>query len=146
MLYQRVVSEFTRNELDIEADTENLDAVLAFVDERLEAANCPMKAKMQIDLAVEEIFVNIANYAYRPNKGRAVIRAEVRENPLEVTLTFLDSGAPYDPLAKEDPDITLDVKDRQIGGLGIFLVKQTMDDVKYEYKNGRNILTLTKNL
>ena len=91
---------------------------------------------MQIDLAVEEIFVNIANYAYRP----------VRENPLEVTLTFLDSGAPYDPLAKEDPDITLDVKDRQIGGLGIFLVKQTMDDVKYEYKNGRNILTLTKNL
>ena len=138
--------EFTRNELDIEADTENLDAVLAFVDERLEAADCPMKAKMQIDLAVEEIFVNIANYAYRPNKGRAVIRAEVRENPLEVTLTFLDSGAPYDPLAKEDPDITLDVKDRQIGGLGIFLVKQTMDDVKYEYKNGRNILTLTKNL
>ena len=138
--------EFTRNELDIEADTENLDAVLAFVDERLEAADCPMRAKMQIDLAVEEIFVNIANYAYRPNKGRAVIRAEVWENPLEVTLTFLDSGAPYDPLAKEDPDITLDVKDRQIGGLGIFLVKQTMDDVRYEYKNGRNILTLTKNL
>ena len=136
---------FTRNEMEIEAVQENLDTVLAFVDEHLEEAGCPMKAQMQIDLAVEEIFVNIANYAYRPDKGNATIRVEVSEEPVQVTLTFVDRGVPYDPLAKEDPDITLPAEERNIGGLGIFLVKQTMDDVAYEYKDGQNILTLRKN-
>ncbi len=137
---------FTRNEIDIEAERGNLDKVLAFVDEHLEMAGCPMKAQMQIDLAVEEIFVNIASYAYQPDKGNAVLRVEVAEDPLQVILTFLDRGKPYDPLAKEDPDITLSAEQRQIGGLGIFMVKKTMDDVQYEYKDGQNILTLKKNL
>lgn len=134
------------DELDIEAVDENLDAVTAFVDERLEKAGCSMKAHMQIDLAVEEVFVNIAKYAYAPDKGRAVVRVEVSEDPVQVRITFLDHGKPYDPLAKEDPDVTLPADERPVGGLGIFMVKQSMDDVKYEYKDGTNILTLTKSL
>jgi len=134
------------DELDIEAITENLPRVAAFVDSHLEAISCPMKAQMQIGVAVEEIFVNIANYAYHPDKGNATVRVEVSENPVCVTITFVDHGVPYDPLAKEDPDVTLAAEDRDVGGLGIFMTKQLMDDVAYEYKNGQNILTLKKNL
>ena len=133
-------------ELDIKALTENLDTVLAFVDEQLEAADCPMKIQMQIDLAVEEIFVNIAHYAYKPETGPATVRVEVKPDASAVMITFIDHGVPYDPLAKEDPDITLSSEDRTIGGLGIFLVKKNMDDVKYEYVKGSNILTLVKKL
>lgn len=131
-------------ELDIEAKTENLDQVLAFVDEELEKYECGMKTQMQIDIAVEEIFVNIAHYAYNPAVGKATIRIEVTDGT--VSLTFIDNGIPYDPLAKEDPDITLSAEERQIGGLGIFMVKKSMDDVKYEYKDGSNILTFSKDL
>ncbi|MBR1742907.1 MAG: ATP-binding protein [Lachnospiraceae bacterium] len=131
-------------ELDIEAKTENLDQVLAFVDEELEKYECGMKTQMQIDIAVEEIFVNIAHYAYNPAVGKATIRIEVTDDT--VSLTFIDNGIPYDPLAKEDPDITLSAEERQIGGLGIFMVKKSMDDVKYEYKDGSNILTFSKDL
>ena len=134
------------SELVLEATTDNLHKVLEFVDSHLEAANCPMKSMMQIDVAVEEIFVNIANYAYAPDKGNATVRVEVSEEPIAVTITFIDKGMPYDPLAKEDPDVTLSAEEREIGGLGIFMVKQTMDDVNYEYKDGQNILTLKKNL
>ena len=101
---------------------------------------------MQISLAAEEVFVNIAHYAYAPDKGRAVVRVEVSGDPVSVTITFMDHGMPYDPLGNEDPDLTLSAEERQIGGLGVFLVKKTMDDVNYEYKNGQNILTLKKNL
>ena len=131
-------------ELDIEAKTENLEQVLAFVDEELEKYECGMKTQMQIDIAVEEIFVNIAHYAYNPVVGKATIRIEVTDGI--VSLTFIDNGIPYDPLAKEDPDITLSAEERQIGGLGIFMVKKSMDDVKYEYKDGSNILTFSKDL
>ncbi len=134
------------NELVIEAVKENMNAVQAFVDERLEAAGCPMKAQMQIDLAVEEIFVNIASYAYAPDKGNATVRVEVSEDPVTVTITFIDHGVPYDPTAKDDPDITLSADERDIGGLGIFMTKKVMDDVTYEYRNGSNILTLKKKL
>ena len=104
-----------------------------------------MKAQMQIELAVEEIFVNIAKYAYSPEVGRAKVRVELEQDPLKVIITFIDQGMPYDPLAKEDPDVTLSAEQRDIGGLGIFLTKQTMDDVEYEYKEGQNILTIKKN-
>ena len=130
----------------IEAKVDNLDNVIAFVDEQLEQYDCPMKVQMQVDVAVEEIFVNIASYAYKPDVGDAIIRVNVTEEPLAVYLTFMDSGVPYDPLAKEDPDVTLSAEERQIGGLGIFMVKKSMDDVKYEYKDGQNILTIMKNL
>lgn len=132
--------------LDITAKTENLDKVIGFVDEQLESVDCPMKIQMQIDVAVEEIFVNIANYAYGSNEGPATVRVEVDSEKKIVDITFIDNGIPYDPLAKEDPDITLDADQREIGGLGIFMVKQTMDDVKYEYRDGHNILTLKKDL
>ena len=137
---------FDLSELDIEAEKENLQIVLDFVDEQLSRVGCPVKAQMQIAVAVEEIFINIANYAYAPDKGRARVRVEVSDEPIVVTITFIDQGMPYDPLAKEDPDITLPVEEREIGGLGIFLVKKTMDDVEYQYKDGQNILRLKKNL
>ena len=133
-------------ELDILATKENLVNVLSFVDEELEKAECSMKAQMQIDLAVEEIFINIATYAYHPDTGPALIRVEVVKDPLSVVLSFRDQGIPYDPLAKDDPDVTLSAEERQVGGLGIFLTKKSMDDITYEYKDGQNILTIRKNL
>ena len=134
------------NELEIEAVADNLQKVLDFVEARLESTDCPMKSKMQLDLAVEEIFVNIANYAYAPSIGKATVRVEVTEDPVAVTITFVDRGVPYDPLKKTDPDVTLSAEERQIGGLGIFLTKKIMDDISYEYKDGQNVLTLKKNL
>ena len=137
---------FTPDELVLDAVEENLPLLQEFIEKHLEETNCPAKAKMQIELASEEIFVNIVNYAYAPEKGTATVRVEVSDDPVCVTITFLDRGVPYDPLAKEDPDVTLSAEDREIGGLGIFLTKKTMDDVSYEYKDGQNILTLKKNL
>ena len=133
-------------EFETEATVDNLPLVLQFVDGQLEKAGCPVKAQMQIDLAVEEIFVNIASYAYAPQTGSAKVCIEVMDSPLKVTVTFVDHGIPYDPLAKADPDVTLSAQNRQIGGLGIFMAKKTMDEVSYEYSNGQNILTLKKNL
>ena len=133
-------------ELELEAKVENLPKVLSFIDEVLEGADCSMKIQMQIDIAVEEIFVNIANYAYSPEIGTATVRIEVMGDPPAVDITFIDGGVPYDPLAKADPDVTLMAEERQIGGLGIFMVKKSMDDVKYEYLDGHNVLTLKKGL
>ncbi len=131
-------------ELIIEAVNTNLDEVLAFVDEQLEEANCSSKIQTTIEIAVEELFVNIANYAYSPEIGTAVVQISVNKEPLSVEITFIDNGKPYDPLAKPDPDVTLSAEERQIGGLGIFMVKKSMDDIQYEYKDGRNILTIKK--
>ena len=133
-------------ELNIEAKVENLDEVLEFVDAELEARDCSMKIQTQLDVAVEELFVNIAHYAYKPETGMATIRIEFIEEPLSIVITFIDSGKPYDPLAREDPDVTLSAEERQIGGLGIYLVKKTMDDVIYKYEDGKNILTIKKTL
>ena len=112
----------------------------------MEEAGCPMLTQTAIDIAVEELFVNIAGYAYRPEIGIAVIQVSVFEDPLSVEITFIDNGKQYDPLAKDDPDTTLSVKERKKGGLGIFMVKKSMDNVKYEYKDGKNILTIKKHL
>ena len=133
-------------ELTLEATIENVDKVIGFVDEMLEECGCGMKAQMAIDVAVDELFANIARYAYDSGTGYATVKAEVIEEPLSVKITFIDSGKPYDPLAKTDPDTTQSVEDRQIGGLGIFIVKKSMDDVSYEYKDNQNILTITKKL
>ena len=133
-------------EMTIDAAIENIPAVTAFVEEQLEQYNCPMKAQMQIDIAIDELFSNIAQYAYTPNTGKATVRVEVTENPMAVVITFIDNGVPYNPLAKTDPDVTLSADKRQIGGLGIFMVKKSMDDISYEYKNGQNILKIKKNI
>ena len=134
------------SELNIEAKTENLEKVLAFVDKHLEEKECAIKVQMQIDVAVEELFVNIAQYAYDSDTGMVTIQVEIQEEPLAVMITFIDNGVPYNPLAKEDPDITLAAEERQIGGLGIYMVKKTMDDITYDYKDGQNILRIRKQL
>ena len=133
-------------ELTLEARVDSLPQVLAFVDEYLESLDCSMKVQMQIDVAVEEIYVNVASYAYAPETGNVTITLETADAPRSVTITFTDSGVPYDPLAKEDPDVTLSAEERKIGGLGIYMVKKTMDSMTYEYKNKQNVLTITKNL
>lgn len=132
-------------ELQVEATLENYEQVSAFVEQELEQRDCPMKVQLQVGMAVEELYGNIANYAYNPEVGPATIQVEVTEDPLCVIITFLDQGKPYDPLKHEDPDVTLSLDEREVGGLGIFMVKKTMDDVKYEYVDGKNILTIRKN-
>ena len=133
-------------ELTVEAVRKNTYKVLAFVDEELEAAECPMLTQTAIDVAIEEIFVNIANYAYGEETGTAVIQVTMHEDPLSVEITFIDSGKQYDPLARPDPDVTLPSSKRKKGGLGTFMVKKSMDDVNYEYKDGKNILMIKKKL
>jgi anti-sigma regulatory factor (Ser/Thr protein kinase) len=132
-------------QLTVKADVSALDQVLAFADTFLEENNCPMKIQMQIDIAIEELFVNIAHYAYPSGEGEAVIGIEADTEAKCFKITFEDSGIPYDPLKKDDPDITLSADDRPIGGLGIFMVKKSMDDMTYEYKDNKNRLTITKN-
>ena len=134
------------NELTMEDRIENLHQVLSFVDGCLEQAACPMKIQMQIDVAVEEVYVNIASYAYAPETGPVTIRVETEADPSRVSVTFMDRGVPYDPLKKPDPDVTLSAEERQIGGLGIYMVKKSMDGMEYAYQNGQNILTIHKNI
>lgn len=133
-------------ELTICATVENIQAVTEFVDEQLEALNCPIKAQMQIDIAIDELFGNIAHYAYNPQIGSATVRVEVVEDPLSVCITFIDNGQPYDPLDRADPDVTLSAGEREIGGLGVYMVKKSMDEIAYEYKEGQNILRIRKQI
>lgn len=131
------------HELVIEAKTEKLDEVLDFIDGLLDEWECPMKVQTQINIAVEELFVNIAHYAYT-EAGQAKISA-AREGE-EAVITFEDSGKPYNPLEREDPDVTLSAEERQIGGLGIYIVKKSMDAVSYVYVEGHNVLTIRKRI
>ena len=133
-------------ELIVEAKLDNLAQVLQFVDSRLEEEDCPIGLQMKIDVAVEELYVNVASYAYAPDSGSVAVRMEVEEDPKTAVITFVDCGVPYDPLAKEDPDVTLSINDREIGGLGIFMVKKSMDDMIYAYENGQNVLTIRKRI
>ena len=129
-------------ELTIDATVQNIEKVTAFVDEQLAQLNCPLKAQMQIDIAIDELFGNIAHYAYNPKTGPATVRIDVLQEPLSVVVTFIDNGKAYDPLAREDPDISLTAQEREIGGLGIYMVKKSMDEIPYEYKDGQNILRI----
>ena len=134
------------NELIITAETKRLDEVLSFVDEVLEKYGCPTDTQIQIDIAVEEIYVNIANYAYNPEVGEATITCRVEKEPLRVIIEFQDGGVAYNPLDREDPDIELTAEERDIGGLGIYMVKNSMDNVSYRYESGKNIFTIEKKL
>ena len=128
------------------AKTEALMDVLGFVEEMLESYECSMKVQTAVCVAIEEVFVNVANYAYGEGTGDAVLDIGFDEATREVTFRLSDEGVPFDPLKKPDPDITLSVEERQIGGLGIFIVKKTMDTVHYAYENGKNILTMIKKI
>lgn len=130
--------------LTIDAKIENLPSVTEFVTQALENKNCPMKIIMQMELVIEELFVNISNYAYFPEVGPAIVCRDFEENPKALKLIFTDYGKPYNPLKHEDPDTTLEVDEREIGGLGIFLVKKNVDEISYKYENGKNILTIKK--
>ena len=129
------------------AEPEQLEPVQRFVEEQIERYDCSARVRFQLDVAVEEIFINIAKYAYRPGQaGQAAVRCCVGGDPLQVTIQFQDQGVPFNPLAKEDADITLTAQERQIGGLGILMVKKSMDAVRYSYEDGKNILTIQKNI
>lgn len=133
-------------ELTVEATVESIPVITEFVDEQLEQFDCPMKAQAQIDIAIDELFSNIVHYAYNPGTGPATVCVEVVEEPLSVIITFIDQGVPYDPLAKADPDVTLSAEEREIGGLGIYIVKKNMNEITYEYKDGKNILKIRKEI
>lgn len=132
--------------LSVKAEVNSLSEVQSFVDRILEENGCQMKAQMQIDIAVEELFVNIAHYAYPSGGGDAIIEVDTDSDAECVKISFEDQGVPYDPLKHEDPDVTLSAEDRDIGGLGIYMVKQSMDDMSYEYVDNKNRLTITKKI
>ena len=134
------------NEWTFDATIEKIPELTALVDERLEALECPIKAQMQIDVAIDELFSNVANYAYENGVGRITTRFEFDPDAREVRISFIDSGMPYNPLEKDDPDVSLPPEERDIGGLGIYLVKKTMDALLYEYRDGRNIVTICKRI
>ncbi len=130
----------------IDAVEDSIDFIQDFIKRKLLSYGCEKKPLMQIRLAVEEIFVNIISYAYRPDIGKAEIYVSVSEAPLSVTILFMDAGKPFDPLARPDADTSGKMFMERPGGFGILLVKNTMDAVNYEYKDGKNILSIKKNL
>ena len=130
--------------ITVEATVDNLQQVIDFATEQLEARDCSMKVVMQTELVIEEIFVNIASYAYENDTGLVTFCVDFEENPSAVLMTFIDGGKPYNPLEKSDPDTTLDIDERDVGGLGIFLVKKNVDEISYRFDGGQNILTMKK--
>ena len=123
--------------ITVPATDNDPNPVMEFVREELEKHDCPPKAVFQIEVAIEEIMVNIVSYAGLTDDDGVEIRCEVLDDPLRVVVQFLDGGVPFDPLAKADPDTSPEAIEQRIGGLGIFMVKQMMDNVSYAYENGK---------
>ena len=144
--YRGVKKEKPMKEMTVDATLDNISAITDFVEEELDRLDCPMKARMQLNVAIDEIASNIAHYAYEDKIGPVTVRFAFEEATRTVTLTFLDKGMPYNPMEKEDPDVTLAAEDRPMGGLGIFLVKKTMDKMDYAYKYNQNVLTIQKKI
>jgi sigma-B regulation protein RsbU (phosphoserine phosphatase) len=128
------------------AKLEALSDVLGYVEQTLESFECPLKIQTAICVAVEEVFVNVARYAYGDAGGNVIFNISFNEQTRKVIFQMIDEGVPFDPLKKPDPDITLSAEEREIGGLGIFITKKTMDEVTYRYENGKNILTMIKTI
>jgi sigma-B regulation protein RsbU (phosphoserine phosphatase) len=128
------------------ADVSALGEVLGFLEEALQGFSCSAKAQIALSVAIEEAFVNVARYAYGDGGGEVALGIGFEEEGRVLTLRMTDGGTPFDPLGRGDPDITLSAEEREIGGLGIYIVKKTMDTVSYAYENGKNILTMTKQL
>ena len=133
-------------ELTMPAEHENIPHIISFIEQELDRIGCPLKTKMQIDIAIDELYSNIARYAYDDDHGQVTVVIEAEKKPPVVTISFLDEGKPFNPLDRSDPDVSLPARERKIGGLGIFMVKKSMDDVSYEYRDGKNILTIRKTL
>ncbi|HBL41134.1 MAG TPA: ATP-binding protein [Ruminococcaceae bacterium] len=130
----------------LKAVVESIPSATEFMDALLEEYECNMRAQMQLDIAMDELFSNIAHYAYPNGEGDATVLAEFDEAQRIFSLTFIDSGVPYNPTEKEDPDITLSAEERSIGGLGIMMVRKTMDEMTYDYRDGKNYLTICKKI
>ena len=128
------------------AKIEALPDVLGFTEQMLESFECPMKTQTAICVAIEEVFVNVAHYAYGGGEGDMRLGIGFDSESRTITFRMSDQGVPFDPLKKPDPDITLSAEEREIGGLGIFITKKTMDSISYAYENGENILTMNKKL
>ena len=133
-------------EMTVRALVKNIPIVTAFVDEQLEELGCPMKAQLQIDVAIDELFGNIARYAYGDGTGDATVRFDFDEATRTVSITFMDSGGPFNPLEQDEPDVTRSAEEREVGGLGIFLVRKTMDNMVYRSAHGCNVLTIQKRI
>ena len=128
------------------AKTEELSDILGFVDLMLEKYGCSMKIQTAVSVAMEEVFVNVARYAYRDGEGDVTLGIGFDKESRTITFCMRDRGVPFDPLKRPDPDITLPAEEREIGGLGIFITKKTMDSVEYVYENGKNVLTMIKKI
>ena len=133
------------DKLKIKATVDNLKDVSEFIEERMNAKDPSPKTSMQIMVAVEELYVNIAHYAYDSDGGEAEITVDF-DGDDNMIISFADWGKPYDPLARQDPDVTLGAEERQIGGLGVYMVKKSMDKFEYRYEDGKNISTIVKKL
>ena len=144
MLCIEMKDDFVSESLTLDATLDNLDKADSFVGGVLDKLGCDSGIKKQIALAFEECFVNIVSYAYGDNRGKAEIT--VQGDRSKVTLILKDSGSPFDPLDNPDPDLSLSVQDREIGGLGVYLTKKSMDSVAYEYTDNQNVLTMEKRL
>lgn len=134
------------NTLTLEAKIDNIPVVTDFINEQLEALDCAMKAQLQIDVAVDEVFTNISSYAYSGGSGMATVRIDFDAETRVTSISFEDKGVPFNPLEQEEPDVTLSAEERPIGGLGIFLVRKTMDQVRYERRGDTNVLVIEKKI
>ncbi len=132
--------ENAERELIVDAVPENIEPVTEFVNRQLSLLECPEERYRQMDIAIDELFGNIAKYAYPSGAGPVTIRVEKEEDPAAFVVTLTDRGVPFDPLSSEDPDITLPAAGRKEGGLGIFLAKKLLDGLSYQYSDGSNIL------
>ena len=130
--------------ITLPAVIESIETATDFVNGVLEDVGCSMRAQMQLAIALDELMSNVAHYAYKSGQGDVTVSIEILKDPKRAVLTLTEEGAPYNPLEKEDPDVTLSAEKRKIGGLGIFIVKRSMDDMTYEYKDGKNIVTVVK--
>jgi len=132
--------------LSLPAKRENIPEVIDFVDRELDELGCPEKTKTQINIAIDELYGNISSYAYGEGSGEATVLVDHDSSTGAVSISFQDEGKPFNPLESGEPDVTLSARERKVGGLGIFLVRKSMDDVLYEYRDGKNILTIRKTL
>jgi len=133
-------------EMTVTSSVDQIKPVTDFINAELAELMCPEEPRIQIDVAIDEIFGNIIHYAYEPDNGPVTIRFSVEEDPLTVSITFIDRGIPFDPLKEAPPDLSVPLRNRSIGGLGLFVVRNTMDEVTYRYEDERNILTIRKNI
>jgi anti-sigma regulatory factor (Ser/Thr protein kinase) len=133
-------------ELTLQAVVENIPVVTELADAYLKDIGCSGKSQMQIDIAIDEIFSNISRYAYGEQGGTITVRLDFEPDLHMFSMQFIDEGIPFNPLETEEPDVSLSAEEREVGGLGIFLVKKTMNSVLYEYKNNTNILTIKKEI